>query len=293
MKASLIFSSITISYQRPRVKYLLAISLFSLNIFWCDGQATFTFDQITKSISTKDSKWKVGQNIKVVIKNYGCTERNYVITYKGDERVNEDGLAMFREAAGAVKTDREGLTSVCDDLPYLMIPIVNKDYSMITVEEFDGDKSVDKQTYTFRNRGGLKFDVSTGFFVSGLKDDTYIIKSDGSTSSGVITKEQSGDMRVGLGVLAHVHSRWPCIFNLGAAGGFELDNDAKVGYLAGGSILLGYDQKFVFSGGVVFGKKAKISNAYYEGQLVDFNLSVIPTVQVWEMSWFGSLTYNF
>ncbi len=292
MKTSLIFSSTTISYQRPSVKYLLAISLFSLNNFWCDAQATFVFDQITKAINTKDSKWKVGQNVEVVIKNYGCTERKYVVSYKGDERVNEAGLAVFREAAGEVDTklleDKK-----CPTYTYLLVPIVNKDYSLITVEEFDGDKSVDKQTYTFRNRGGLKFDVSTGFFVSGLRDNSYIIKSDGSTSSGVITKEQSGDMRVGLGVLAHVHSRWPCIFNLGAAGGFELDNDAKVGYLAGGSILLGYDQKFVFSGGVVFGKKAKISNAYYEGQLVDFSLSVVPTVQVWDMSWFGSLTYNF
>ncbi len=282
--------------KKPETSSLnvILIGFFMLFANELPAQATFRFDQKTKAIVTKDSKWKVGQDLKVIIENYQCTNLKYVITYKGDESVNEEGLSLFRSAAGDAKMN--GATeAICPPLTYLSIPIVNKDYSLITIEEFDGDQSTDKQTYTFRNQGGMKFDVSTGFFISGLKDDAYIIVSDTLIpTQGVIAAEKTGDIRVGIGVLAHLHSRLPrSVINVGLAGGFELDNDAKVGYLAGVSIFIGYDQKFVLSGGWVFGKKAKISNAYYEGQEVDFSLSVVPMVDVWDRGYFGSLTYNF
>ena len=253
-------------------------------------QATFDFDQKTKAIIT-GGEWKVGNYIKVTIKNYQSTDLKYTISYKGEEKVNETGLEVFRQAAGA--TNAFYAMGNTGDFEYLLVPIQNKDYSVITIEEYDGTLLRDKQSYSFRNKGGIKFDVSTGFFVTGLKDESYILKNDTLPNKGIITREASGDLRVGLGVLAHLHSRWNGVLNLGVSGGFELDNDAKVGYLAGGSLFLGRDQKFVLSRGVVFGKSATLSNAYNEGDSVDLSLTVVPTVDIWDRSWFGSLTYNF
>lgn len=270
---------------------LLGASLFAVCLTsTLYAQPTFTFDQRTKGVITSGN-WKVGKLVTVKISNFGSTGLTYKISYKAEERVNESGLTIFREQAGALDP-RFSITGA-GEYSYLSLPIENKDYSIITVEEYEGNNLRDKQAYTFRNQGGIKFDVSTGFFVTGLKDESYIIKSDSALNKGIITKEASGDIRVGLGVLAHLHSRLKGVFNVGVAGGFELDNDAKVGYIAGGSLFIGQDQKFVLSSGVVFGKRATISNAYSEGQIVDLSLSVIPTVDIWDESWFVSLTYNF
>ena len=278
--------------MRLRRLYILAVFHFIFCGFLSlvQAQATFDFDQRTKAIIT-GGEWKVGNYIKVTIKNYGGTDLKYTITYKAEEKVNDSGLEVFRQAAGSTNALFDA--GLSDDFEYLLVPIQNKDYSIITIEEYDGTLLRDKQIYSFRNRGGIKFDVSTGFFVTGLKDESYILKNDTIPNKGVITMEASGDLRVGLGMLAHLHSRWNGVLNLGVSGGFELDNDAKVGYLAGGSLFLGHDQKFVLSGGEVFGKRATLSNAYKEGESVDLNLTVVPTVDIWDRSWFGSLTYNF
>jgi hypothetical protein len=306
MNFSILHHNLTGTYMRLQQKFwmsnerwlnsLCIFCLYGISIYFVEysspirAQATFEFDQRTKSIIT-GGDWNVGNYLSVVIKNYKATDLVYTISYKGEERMNEDGLTTFRQAAGKPNALFEaGFTG---DFEYLLVPIQNKDYSIITIEEYEGTLLRDKQVYSFRNRGGIKFDVSTGFFVTGLKDESYILRTDSAGTKGVITKEASGDMRVGLGVLAHLHSRWKGVLNIGISGGFELDNDAKVGYLGGGSVFLGQDQKFVISGGVVFGKRATLSNAYREGDLVDLSLTVVPTVDVWDMSWFGSLTYNF
>ncbi|MBK6784416.1 MAG: hypothetical protein IPG79_12130 [Saprospiraceae bacterium] len=79
----------------------------------------------------------------------------------------------------------------------------------------------------------------------------------------------------------------------GLTGGFEINNDAKVGFLAGGSLFFGYDRKFVFSGGVAFSKVKTISDIYKVGDIVPYTINDIPTVEIWKSGWFGALTYNF
>ncbi|MBP6417152.1 MAG: hypothetical protein KA330_11895 [Chitinophagaceae bacterium] len=282
-----------INFKLPLLFCISTISIQS-NI----AQVNFIFDQQTKGIEVHGD-WKVGKELNVIIRNFGYDKLTYHFEYSSSERTNTNGVTLFNQlSASDVKenkltaAEKNMLLGSPNEINYITLPIDNKDFSHLKVVEFNGQEKVKERTFSYRNQGGLKFDVSTGFFVSGLKDDVFIIKSD-STGTGFIANEETGEIRVGIGVLAHLHTRCPGILNLGVAGGFELDNDAKVGYLAGGSVFLGYDQKFVLTGGAVFGKKAKISNAYFEGQQVDFSLSVVPTVDVWDVSWFGSLTYNF
>lgn len=251
---------------------------------------TFEFNQATKAVSCKPCDWKVGEFLQVQIVNYNPTGKlRYEIEYKSDENINTEGLALFNKTTTASGAKVDTITTT---FKYLYIPIENKDFSILTIKEFESDKLIDEQAYTYRPIGGIKFDVSSGFFVSGLINDKFILVND-SLSQKTIIKENTGDLRVGIGVLAHLHTRGEGFLNCGIAGGFELDNEAKIGYLAGISGLIGADQKFIFSIGAVFGKREVLSSAYAEGDKVDNAISILPTVDIWAGSWFGSLTYNF
>ena len=155
-----------------------------------------------------------------------------------------------------------------------------------------GKVKIEQRSFFFRNRGGLKFDVSSGFFVSNLRNETYGLKTVNAENKQIVL-ENNGDIRVGIGLLAHLHCRSQKWLSGGFTGGFEVNNDAKIGFLAGGSLLFGYDRKFIISGGAAFGKVKRISKLYSVGENVPASVNEVPTVEIWKMGLFGALTYNF
>ncbi len=256
---------------------------------WGSTQVSMVFDQETKGIVFSEKNWKSGEMLKIKIDNHGCNDLKYVIVYSSTERINAQGVALFNTIS-TTPIKKAGYST--SSYTYLEIPIEAKDYSHITISEYKGTTKTDEVVYTYSVKGGLKFDVSTGFFVTGLKDDNYILVNY-TDSTKTIIAENSGEFRVGAGVLAHLHSRWGGPVNLGIAGGFEINNEAKIGYLAGGSVFFGYDQKFVLSAGIALGKRQVLSKAYKPGQVVNNAISIVPMVGEWKESWFLSLTYNF
>jgi len=285
----LIFRTIKYGIALSIFPYLFLALIFLLSPEWSFSQVTFIFDQQSKVISFTENNWKVGKMLQVIIRHYSDTAKyTYTIGYSSSETINSKGLALFNQVAALTKT----YTDDPSDRKFLSIPIDDKDYSLITITEYEGKTKTNEQVYSFRVQGGIKFDVSTGFFRTDLRDDVYVLDNN-SDSTKLIVKENNGHYRVGAGVLAHLHTRWNIPLNLGIAGGFEVNNEAKIGYLAGISILLGYNQKFILSFGIDLGKKQVISKVYEGKNTVDISVTAIPLVSKWDSRAFYSLTYNF
>jgi len=188
------------------------------------------------------------------------------------------------------------LTVNANTYNYLPIQVENKDFSIIRIKRFKKGETTpsEERTYKFNNYGSIKFDVSSGFFLTKNFDEKYSLYSlENGSGKKKIVRDDNGKIKLGIGILAHIHSRTKFMTNLGFCAGFEINNDAKIGYLAGGSLLFGSDRKFVFSSGLALSKIKKISNLYKDGQEVDMAVNEIPLKEVWKGSIFGSFTYNF
>lgn len=244
-----------------------------------------------------EGKWKAGKQLQIVIKDYTAKSfDSLVVSYSGGEYVNTRGIETFSDLSAGPKV----LESTSE---YFLLPVMiqEKDYAHVTITLYRTKDSagnnitpakIDEQVYTYRVSGGLKFDVSTGAFVSGLRNEAYALNPV-SDSTNQIVAERRGSARVGTGILAHLHTRCNFPVNIGLSGGFEINADARIGYLAGVSLFLGYDRKFVISGGVVASKKNELSNVYMPNEIIRREITAVPMVEVWAGGWFWGLSYNF
>ncbi len=261
-----------------------------LLIFHFPVFSQLTIDYSKLSIAPIDkSEFKVGRFISIEISNYCDTCDKFTVEITGEQYENTSGIDAFKKMNGAIQ-----ITSTDSIYNILSLQVPDKDKSIIKITRYkpDGTTKLEERSYFFRNRGGLKFDVSSGFFVSNFRDETYVLKTVNAENKQII-RENNGNMRLGIGLLAHLHCRSQKWMSGGLTGGFEVNNDAKIGFLAGVSLFFGYDRKFVFSGGAAFSKVKRISNLYLVGDNVPSSINEVPTVEIWRAGWFYSLTYNF
>lgn len=200
----------------------------------------------------------------------------------------------------------------------LPIQIGDADVSKIEITRYKRRTNivVDKQTYEYHNSGGSgKIDFSAGFFATGLVNEQYsllgttqqdtvyhienFIATDSITAinpvaKNRIIKEEEGNFRIGVGILAHYHSRRARSWNLGLSAGFQIDNDVKVGYLVGGSLFLGKKQRLIFTSGIALAQVQQLSNRYSSNDLIETSITADQLLHnVWKASWFGGISYNF
>jgi hypothetical protein len=248
-------------------------------------------DYNTLSINEIDkSQFDVGKFINVQISHYCDTCDKFTVEITGEQYENTSGIDAFKKI-NEIRIETETNT---ENYHLLSLQIPDKDKSIIKITRYkpDGVTKLEERSYFFRNKGGIKLDVSSGFFVTSLRDENFVLKSTSDNTKQII-KENNGSIRTGIGLLAHLHFRSQSWSTFGVTGGFEINNDAKVGYLAGLSWFIGHDRKFVLSGGAVFGKVKRISEVYQVGDVVSSEINVVPTTEIWKQGWFGSLTYNF
>jgi hypothetical protein len=202
-------------------------------------------------------------------------------------------------------------------LAYTTLRAKNRDY--LTIKTFDGNNAEIIPEKNIRMSGGLKIDFSAGFVLSGLRDFSYILKDTSvkyqpdpdqsalaDTSGNIIIKENIGKRQVGVGILTHIYPRISSDYNLGVTVGLMSSTELDLRFMLGGSLMLsslfGSNNRVSFSGGIVWGKVKRLSNAYYEGYKVINDKPVFypattaintVTVPVTEHSWFFAVTMNF
>jgi hypothetical protein len=186
-----------------------------------------------------------------------------------------------------------------------------------------------KYEQEFHTSLGFKVDASVGVFVTGLKDQNFVFvdstvkyRRDSSgytptsgplfdTTGRIVIHENNSYSRVGIGVLLHGYPRISGNYNLGLSVGFLTTTNIDLNVMGGLSLILGNNQRFILSGGLIWGKATRMSSSVKEGmnrltsgvtkpedltyaKPIFYNTqnSVVPTVNDFERSWFIGFTWN-
>ena len=254
--------------------------------------AQLEIDYDSMSIKKNNTlEFKVGEFIDVCINNYDPDKDDkFTVEITGEQYENTSGINAF----STVVKSRQ-ISAPNNKYCLLSLQVPDRDKSVIKITRYDTTGKIKKEerTYFFRNKGGLKFDVSSGIFVTTLRDNAYVIKNDDDPAKRVVLAENNGKITLGIGLLAHLQFRSQNWINLGFSGGFEVNNDTKIGFLSGVSLFLGHDRKFVITGGAAFRKVKSLSSLYQVGEKIPADVTIVPTVEIWKGGWFGAFTYNF
>lgn len=195
--------------------------------------------------------------------------------------------------------------SLIENYSSFKIPVVqmqNEDMLHYDVDYFKNGKKATTSNHYLITSGGWKIDFSSGFILHNLLDKEYVTQDSSitdTTSVSRIIEKNKGNLDVSIGILSHVYPRTGRRANVGLSTGFILDNGTTVRYLAGGSLMLGYEQRFILSGGWIGGKVNRLDNSYNRAfnnyvdsdELASISSSV-PTIQTWSNGFFLGITYN-
>lgn len=233
-----------------------------------------------------------------------------------NELVKHFDTSRQKDIAVSIKSIISSLDSL-QPLVYSTARLVNRDYLNIKLITGNNETIVNEN---IRTSFGLKIDYSTGVFLTGLRDDSYIFKDTtinytpsptGSTprdtSGNFLRKQIPSSYNVGFGVLAHVYPRLSSNYNIGLTAGFMSTTNLDLNILLGGSLMLqslfGSNNRLVLNAGVAWGKVKRLSSAYQAdfmrssnsttGAPIYYATTGDPTVQVWSHSWFFGLSFNF
>ncbi len=229
----------------------------------------------------------------------------YVIGGKEEQKQKDEILAVVRQAAlyyGFI------LNYHAINIP--VVQMKNEDQFQWTVNFYKKKTVVDTRLYTMMISGGWKIDFSSGFVFNNLNDNEYAIQydiaditpddgNDNPVEAAKIIKQDKGDYKVDIGLMAHIYPRTGRRANAGLNTGVVLRNGTTVKYLLGGSIMLGYEQRFVLSFGAVAGSVKKLDQTYEKAMdkyvakstLTTISSSV-PTVDFWDWGGFVAISYN-
>ena len=187
----------------------------------------------------------------------------------------------------------------------------------LTIKRGEVDVMPTKE-YEIMLKGGWKIDFSTGLFWNNLIDhefttkrlslpdttffvDENFVTTDsitalGTTDKDSIMRNENGNFNIGIGILAHVYPRTGSRANYGLTGGFIVGTDSRIKYVIGGSVILGYEQRLIISGGMALGQVKRLGSGLNEGELlspVAGQTSIVPTRDgVWNNGWFLGITWN-
>lgn len=185
-------------------------------------------------------------------------------------------------------------------VPVVQVP--NEDMLKYTVGFYNKDRKLYTGNYSMLIRGGWKIDFSTGIVFNTLMDEEYEIKYDtvDDVAVGQIVSRDKGKFTTNIGLLSHIYTRTGTRFNPGLTFGLVLESGSILKYIGGASLMFGYEQRFVISGGVIAGAVDRLDSSYddaFEKNVPRSRFSAIssavPTVKTWDFGGFFSVTYNF
>jgi|694.fasta_scaffold40286_2 hypothetical protein len=161
------------------------------------------------------------------------------------------------------------------------------------------------QPIRLNTKGGIKFDFSTGFFLTSLKSESFNLKSgdfqvinqngDTTTEEGnQIIRQDEGSLDVGAAAFLHVYSRIGNSVNVsGTFGvGSTINKIPEVRYFLGGSLLYGNFGRLALTAGVCFGQSFQLAKGYSDREWVKADEISNIVIKKWKASPFLSFSYN-
>ena len=153
---------------------------------------------------------------------------------------------------------------------------------------------------SYKTSFGIKVDVSTGVFMTKLQDFDYIFKTENTTyrtdpavastqrdtSGRVVVRQKAKNYDLGFGLISHVYPRIGDYVNLSFSTGLILKTDANINLLAGLSLLLGRERRFIATFGYAWGKVKRLSSE------IDENLNRIGNAEYGKPRFYPSSEYS-
>jgi hypothetical protein len=233
---------------------------------------------------------------------------NYAETGEKTTAIKDLKGQVFRLAAQAARY--YGFILHYNSMKIPVVQIENEDQFQWTVDFYKNKTKAHSQKYTAMIKGGWKIDFSTGFVFNRLIDNKYSSKYDtvditpdnGTTdpvAAGKIIKQDEGRYVVDVGIMSHIYPRTGSRVNAGLNTGIVIRNGSNIKYLLGGSLMLGYEQRFIISGGWVGGTSQVLDETYNDAldtyvsrnRLTTISSS-IPTTNRWNWNGYFAITYN-
>ncbi len=242
---------------------------------------------------TQELKLATDYNVNVV-----KDLKKYLNTLLQTGKASTDSIDQSIKILEKAKTTKE--PTIRQPFNIQAIQIANNDISTIKIQyreiEKDKESLETERSLVIKNRGGFKLDFSTGFMATGLKDDNYRVVPT-KTDTTELIDDKKGNFVMGFGLLAHAYMRSGCRFNGSITTGLLLNtNSQTLNYVAGLSALLGLEQRFVLTGGFVFGKVKRLTRNFEVGKRYSTTqlntVSGVPYTERYQAGWFVGVSYN-
>jgi hypothetical protein len=153
----------------------------------------------------------------------------------------------------------------------------------------------DFQSYQFSRTlpiaGGWKFDFSSGIGISNLVDQSFALGTADSSGTRQLLAEVKQGTGFGVNAFLHAHYRSARSVTVGLAMGAMVDDSKRPRYLAGGSILIGRQQRLIANLGLAYGKVNLLSNTQKVGDFLPKETR-IATVERYRFGFFAGLSFN-
>ncbi|MFN7686638.1 MAG: hypothetical protein ACK5OP_02800 [Sphingobacteriales bacterium] len=199
------------------------------------------------------------------------------------------------------------------DFSYYIPQVQNVDRYVFTLSIIpkvgaSSNRTVDKQPIEVSTVGGVKFDLSPGFFVTNLSDakinlrpDSSVIRNSYGGDSIVynrrnqITQEDTkGFSDLGFAGFLHIYPRLSDIingsFSLGV--GTTISNKPKPRYLAGINLIVGVKQRFSIGAGFAAGNVEVLQQGYASGDFISSSKPESITTTTFKIKHYLAVSYN-
>jgi len=222
------------------------------------------------------------------------TKKKYAITL-------ESLLKTKEKAKKSIESIIQKFYTVNLDIYTLPIDIEGKNIDVLEFKLSRSDRETKEEDLAFTPtpyniwiKGGFKIDVSAGIFFTSLYDSEYDKRDDPATAGNkIITLKNSGDYDMAFGSTINTYVRmnsWivPTL-NFGAV----ITQNEKLQVLLGGGVILGKQERIIFSAGISMGKVDRIADGYQVGSSYNLGDSgTIPTQSQFKFGKFFGITYN-
>ena len=158
----------------------------------------------------------------------------------------------------------------------------------------------DTYSYNIWMRGGFKIDISGGVFITSLVNGEYystpaIVNGEPSSTMSIVRKKEKGNFEFGFGSTVNVSHRSGSWINPTLNAGFLFTANQQFQFITGFGIILGKQERLIFSGGLAMGTVTRISESIELDNENGYNLGSsgsIPTDNQFDFGYFFGLTYN-
>lgn len=192
---------------------------------------------------------------------------------------------------------------------------VTKDIHCLNIYKYDMNtkKSSKHDKITIELKNALRFSTPTGVFLTGLYDEKFTTVSKDTTietvvinSSGISEKAKSNktytamypsrNRHISFGAMIYIsahtcNSKYTNIGGFLGAGAIFNDN-TKIAAAAGGTIILGRNQRCFINIGMATSQVDRLDRPYKTKTFYDINPSTLPISKVWRYSWMVGVAWE-